>query len=235
MQYESRSVLLIDDDVELCGLMKEILGAQNLLLEAVHDGASGVTAVRNGNFDLVILDIMLPNIDGFEVLRLLRQESEIPVIMLTARTASSDRISGLELGADDYLPKPFEPRELYARIRGILRRAKQQVTSRGETIEMAPVKLDVSQRRVWNGDAEIALTTVEFDILHLLIQNAGRVVSRTDLIAKLYGREPSGFDRSVEVHICHLRQKLESPSPLIRTIRGAGYQFCPATEGDARR
>ena len=220
------SLLLVDDDLELCALMTEIFKRENLSVKAVHNGAAGLAAAREGNFDLVILDVMLPMLDGFEVLRQLRQDSELPVIMLTARTASADRISGLDLGADDYVPKPFEPQELAARIRAILRRAGKQATSRGEVLDAPPVKLDTGQRKVWASSGEVELTTVEFDILEMLVRSAGRVVSRTALIEMLYGRQPTMFDRSIDVHICHLRKKLESPQILIRTIRGTGYQFC---------
>ncbi|MEO8026730.1 MAG: response regulator transcription factor [Bryobacteraceae bacterium] len=231
---DTRSLLLIDDDTELCDLMTEILTAQKLSLTVANDGATGLAAARDGNFDLVILDVMLPRIDGFDVLRRLRESSEVPVIMLTARTASADRISGLELGADDYLPKPFDPRELYARICAILRRSRPARPD-GGILTVPPVKIDIEQRRVWNGSAEVDLTTVEFDILAVLLRSAGRIVQRAELVRKLYGRQLSGFDRSIDVHICHLRQKLDSEVPLIRTIRGSGYQFCtrrPESEGE---
>jgi two-component system, OmpR family, response regulator CpxR len=234
MAEPTRSLLLVDDDIELCALMTEILGAQGLRLVTAHDGAGGLALAREQAFDMVILDVMLPGMDGFEVLRRLRQLSEIPVIMLTARTATTDRIAGLELGADDYLPKPFEPRELYARIRGVLRRANRQSVSQGEMIEVGPVRIDPTRRQVWNGSREVGVTTAEFDILDVLMRQAGQIVTRAELIAKLYGREPSGFDRSIEVHICHLRQKLVSATPLIRTIRGTGYQFCAAAGREAQ-
>jgi two-component system response regulator CpxR len=226
MQDTTLSILLVDDDAELCALMQEILRPQRFELHSVHDGAAGLAAARAGTFDLAILDIMLPVMDGFQVLRELRRDSELPVIMLTSRTASLDRIAGLELGADDYLPKPFEPRELSARIRTILRRARKQSSSQGEIIEVPPIRIDTAQRRVWRALDEIEVTSVEFVILDALMRSAGHLVSRADLTHKLYGRQPSGFDRSIEVHICHLRKKLESDVPLIRTIRGSGYQFC---------
>jgi len=209
MRDETLSILLVDDDIELCAMMREILRPHHLELDSAHDGATGLAAARNGKFDLAILDIMLPVMDGFQVLRELRQDSELPVIMLTSRTASLDRIAGLELGADDYIPKPFEPRELSARIRTILRRAHKQSTARGEIIEVPPIRIDTAQRRVWRASDEIELTSVEFDILDVLMRSAGHIVSRADLTHKLYGRQPSGFDRSIEVHICHLRKKLE--------------------------
>ena len=228
MAEETLSILLVDDDVELCGLMRDILRPHRVELEAVHDGASGLTAARNGNYDLAILDVMLPTMDGFEILRQLRRDSELPVIMLTSRTASFDRIAGLELGADDYLPKPFEAGELSARIRAVLRRARKHAGTRGEIIEVFPVRIDTAQRRVWREKTEIELTSIEFEVLTLLMRSAGRVVTRAALIDKLYGREPSGYDTSIEVHICHLRKKLESGTQFIRTIRGSGYQFCVA-------
>jgi two-component system response regulator CpxR len=230
MAEAAPSLLMIDDDVELCDLMKEILASQQFQLSVVHDGAAGLASARDGSFDLVILDGMLPKKDGLEVLRELRRTSEIPVIMLTARSSSSDRISGLESGADDYLPKPFEPRELHARICAILRRTRPAAS--GGILSVPPLKLDTARRKVWSGDTEVEVTTVEFDILEHLMRSAGRIVPRADLVRKLYGRQPSGFDRSIDVHICHLRQKLESPDSLIRTIRGSGYQFCGAGEED---
>lgn len=222
------SVLLVDDDLELCALMKEIFRRQDVILHAVHDGAAGLAAAREGKFDLVILDVMLPVLDGFEVLRQLRQDSELPVILLTARTASSDRILGLDLGADDYVPKPFEPQELAARIRAILRRARKQSIPKGEIIELPPVKLDTAQRKVWSAGVEVELTSLEFDLLEFLMRSAGRVVSRVEIIDKLHGRQPGLYDRSIDVHICHIRKKLNSPGLLIRAIRGTGYQFCAA-------
>jgi len=234
MADQTRSILLVDDDVELCALMTEILGVQGLRLVTAHDGASGLALARERRFDLVILDVMLPGIDGFEVLRRIRQHGETPIIMLTARTASYDRIAGLELGADDYLPKPFEPRELYARIRGILRRADRQNVVQSEIIEVGPIRIDPARRQVWNDSREVDVTATEFDILDVLMRQAGHVVTRTELIARLYGREPSGLDSSIEVHICHLRQKLGSAAPLIRTIRGTGYHFCAAAGRESR-
>jgi two-component system response regulator CpxR len=156
--------------------------------------------------------------------------------MLTARTACSDRILGLDLGlgADDYVPKPFEPQELAARIRAILRRARKHSTGRGEIIELPPVKLDTAQRKVWSASVEIELTSLEFDMLEFLMRSAGRVVSRAEIIDKLHRRQPGLFDRSIDVHICHIRKKVDSPGLLIRAIRGTGYQLCAALAEHAR-
>src|SRR4051812_12578294 len=175
---------------------------------------------------------MLPGIDGFEILRRLRQKSKVPVIMLTARGEDVDRIVGLELGADDYLPKPFNPRELTARIRAILRRAEPGTAS--ARLEVNGVTLDMGSREVFLGGQSIELTTLEFDILEQLMRAAGRVLSRDALMDALYNRKSSPFDRSMDMHISHLRKKLEAGGKsLIKTVRGVGYQFSRTSEDAA--
>lgn len=220
------AILLIDDDVELCALIKEAMSEHGFEVDVAHDGRGALTAIGHRSYELAILDVMLPELDGFGVLRQLRSRTDLPVIMLTSRTSSADRIAGLEFGADDYIAKPFEPRELAARIRAILRRAYKQTSAQSQIIRLPPVSIDATQRRVWRDNDEVAVTSIEFDILELLMRSAGRIVSRADITEKLYGRQPSGFDSAIEVHICHLRRKLESETRLIRTIRGVGYQFC---------
>jgi two-component system, OmpR family, response regulator CpxR len=177
----------------------------------------------------VILDVMLPGLDGFEILRRLRPQSRVPVLMLTARGEDMDRIAGLEMGADDYLAKPFNPRELVARIRAILRRLAQPPSREGP-LEVNGVRIDPGTREVWANGQKIELTTFEFDILELLMRTAGKVLSRDDLMEHLYNRKATAFDRSIDMHISHLRKKLETDRPLIKTIRGSGYQFSLTAE-----
>jgi two-component system response regulator CpxR len=221
-------VLLIDDDVELCGLLGELLRREGFEVEARHDGAAGLEAARSGLADIVILDVGLPKLDGFGVLRKLRETSRVPVLMLTARGDDVDRIVGLELGSDDYLPKPFNPRELTARLRAILRRSEPVETP--ARLEINGVRLDPGSRAVWLDGAAVDLTTYEFDVLHTLMKSAGRVLSRDDLMESLYQRKSTPFDRAIDVHISNLRRKLEAGRTIIRTVRGVGYQFCRVSE-----
>lgn len=220
----SRSVLLIDDDTELCALMADYFAGHGIRIEAAHDGSKGLALAHAGNWDLIILDVMLPALDGFEVLRQLRKRSAVPVIMLTARTAERDRVAGLDAGADDYLPKPFGPEELLARIRAVLRRAGEMARPQSPVHEAGGIRINVQTRRVWNQRISVDVTSIEFDILELLVRAAGRVVSRDELAAALYQRRATPFERSIDVHISHLRKKLETHAqPLILTIRGVGY------------
>jgi two-component system, OmpR family, response regulator CpxR len=221
-------LLIVDDDVELCSLLKEFLQRESFTVECVHDGRSGLEAAKQGNYDLIVLDVMLPGLDGFELLKQLRRESRVPVLMLTARGEDVDRIVGLELGADDYLPKPFNPRELTARVKAILRRTEAKV-NRGR-IEVNGVVLDPGTREVTSDGKPIEVTTLEFDILEHLMRNAGRVVSRDGLMESLYNRKATPFDRSIDMHVSHLRRKLEGERPVIKTIRGVGYQFVHTPE-----
>jgi two-component system response regulator CpxR len=223
-------ILLIDDDVELCSLLAEFLKREGFDMEHEHDGNRGLDRALHGGFDLVILDVMLPGLDGFEILRRLRRESQIPVLMLTARGEDVDRIVGLELGADDYLPKPFNPRELAARVRAILRRLEARSTASAGRLEVNGVVLDPASREVSANGRRVELTTFEFDILEMLMRAAGRVLSRDDLMESMYNRKATPFDRSIDMHISHLRKKLETGQPLIKTIRGVGYQFCRTPE-----
>jgi two-component system response regulator CpxR len=217
-------VLVIDDDVELCGLLGEFLQREGFDVDFEHHGKRGLERALQPGHDLVVLDVMLPGLDGFEILRRLREKSRIPILMLTARGEDVDRIVGLDLGADDYLAKPFNPRELSARIRAILRRVSAPPS--GGHIEVNGVALDPGSRQVRCDGRDVEVTTLEFDILELLVRAAGRPVSRDELTESLYNRKATPFDRSIDMHVSHLRKKLEHGRTLIKTIRGEGYQFC---------
>jgi two-component system response regulator CpxR len=168
---------------------------------------------------------MLPGLDGLEVLRQVRRRSLVPIIMLTARTTKDDRVAGLEAGADDYLPKPFDPEELIARVRAVLRRVTRRKTASPEIIEVNRVKMIPGTREVWVGERSVDVTTIEFDILELIVRSAGRIVSRNELAAAIHQRPASPLDRSLDVHVSRLRKKLGAEGELIRTIRGVGYLF----------
>jgi len=224
-------LLIVDDDVELCSLLQEFLEGEGFTVECLHEGRAALEAAQRSGFDLIILDVMLPGMDGLEILKRLRLESRVPVLMLTARGEDVDRIIGLELGADDYLPKPFNPRELSARVKAILRRTETRV-NRGR-VEVNGVLLDPGTREVTCEGKQLDITTLEFDILEQLMRNAGRVVSRDTLMESLYNRRATPFDRSIDMHVSHLRRKLEGGRPVIKTIRGAGYQFCQSMEDAA--
>jgi two-component system, OmpR family, response regulator CpxR len=227
-------ILLIDDDAELCALLVELLSREGFSVECEHEGTRGLDQALTGGHDLVVLDVMLPGLDGFEILRRLRARSRVPVLMLTARGDDTDRISGLEMGADDYLAKPFNPRELLARIRAILRRLERPPSAEGP-LEVNGVRIDPGSREVAVNGRKVELTTFEFDILELLMRSAGRVLSRDDLMEHLYNRKATPFDRSVDMHVSHLRKKLETGQPPIKTIRGVGYQFCRTPEEQAEK
>jgi two-component system response regulator CpxR len=216
---------LIEDDTELTALMRDYFSQHEFRIEAAHDGRTGLARALEGTHDLIILDAMLPVLDGFEVLRQLRKRSTVPVIMLTARVAQTDRVMGLNAGADDYLPKPFGPEELLARIRAVLRRTARPVPP-SLTVEAAGLQLDPEKRLATYHGEPLELTAFQFDILELLVRAAGRTVSRDELAAALHQRPASPFERSLDVHISHLRRKLEREGQTpIRTVRGAGYQF----------
>ena len=221
----------MDDDAELCSLLSEFLGREGFTVDCEHDGRKGLARALENKHELVVLDVMLPGIDGFEILKRIRQQSRVPVLMLTARGEDVDRIVGLELGADDYLSKPFNPRELIARIRAILRRI--QTPPAGGRIEVNGVTLDPGTREVFCEGQAIPTTTLEFDILEILMRQAGRVVSRDALMESMYNRKATPFDRSIDMHVSHLRKKLESGRELIKTIRGVGYQFSAGSDEKA--
>jgi two-component system response regulator CpxR len=222
------SLLLVDDDAELCGMMREFLAQAGHRLECAYNGREGLACALNGAHDLIILDVMLPVLDGFGVLTQLRRRKAVPVIMLTARVQQHDRIQGLDAGADDYLPKPFDPDELLARIRAVLRRTEARLPTAPEALSIGAIRLNPATREVWSSGALIDLTEMEFDLLEMLIRAAGRVVSREEITAALFEREATPYDRFLDVHISHLRKKLEDGRRLIRTVRGVGYVFAVA-------
>jgi two-component system response regulator CpxR len=226
-------ILMIDDDVELCELVKEYLALEGFEVEAAHEGEAGLERALSGEYALLVLDVMLPGLGGFDVLRRIRAASRLPVLMLTARGDEIDRIVGLELGADDYLPKPFNPRELIARIRAILRRAQappDDLTAppAPPLIAVGDVEVDVGARTVRRAGELVELTAAEFDLLLALLRAAGRVVTREDLAQAALGRALPSFDRSVDMHVSNLRKKLghyAGEVERIKTVRGAGYIY----------
>ena len=221
------SVLLIDDDRELCRMLEEYLAPEGFKLAAVHDGETALYTLGRHNFDLIVLDVMLPRLGGLDVLRLLRQKITTPVLMLTARGEDIDRVVGLELGADDYLPKPFNPRELVARMRAILRRSLllEAQPGRRERIEAGPVSLHLASRTASARGQTITLTGVEFRVLELLMQQVGTVISREQLTRQVLGRRLTPYDRSIDTHISNIRRKLSSVADTvsIQNVRRSGY------------
>lgn len=223
-------VLIIDDDEELCDLVSEYLSVEGFEVESMHDGDAGLERARAGVFDLAILDVMMPKKNGFDVLRELRKTSRLPVLMLTARGDDMERIVGLEIGADDYLPKPFNPRELVARIRAILRRASGEAIDLNlpEKLAIDDLELSASSRSATIDGTEIVLTSLEFDLLAALARHAGNVVKKEDLSETVLERELSPYDRSLDMHISNLRKKLglrPDGSERIKTIRSVGYIY----------
>ena len=230
---EKDRILVVDDDTELCDLLIEYLEPEGFEVEAVHDPQSGIRESLSGNHALVVLDVMLPGLSGFEVLRQIRKESTVPVLMLTARGDEVDRIVGLEIGADDYLPKPFNPRELIARIRAIQRRSERQpqagaAAAQRHRITVGDVELDKGTRAVRRGEEQVELTAVEFSLLEVLLEQAGQIVNRAELVKGVLGRSLSPYDRSIDVHISSLRKKLGhtvDDRERIKTVRGIGYLY----------
>jgi two-component system response regulator CpxR len=222
----SITVLLVDDDAELCSLLRRLLGMDGFHVKAVHDADSGVREALEGEYELVILDVMLPGGDGRKVLRRIRLTSQVPVIMLTARGDEADRIAGLERGADDYLPKPFNPRELVARMRAVLRRKSGSALP--EVLRIGDLEIDCAERRVARNGDDVALTGAEFEVLLLLVRSAGKVLSREEIAEAALGRGMGFFDRSIDNHISNLRKKLGShvgEVERIQNVRGTGYVY----------
>jgi two-component system response regulator CpxR len=214
---------MVDDDVELCALVSEYLHAHGFQVTVVHEGATGLRAAIEGRHQLVLLDVMLPMLDGFEVLRQLRQRSNVPVIMLTARAEEVDRVRGFSEGTDDYLVKPFAAAELLGRVRAVLRRASSAPASTPKVTLAGSITLDAHTGVALRNGVSLDLTPTEFLILETLVRASGRVVSRDELAAILHQREASPYERSLDVHVSNLRRKLDSSD--IRTVRGVGYLY----------
>ena len=217
-------VLVIDDDRKLCGLLSAYLSSTGFEVVTAGTGDDGLRILRAEEPDIVVLDVMLPGADGFEVCRAIRRTSSVPIVMLTARGEVTDRVVGLELGADDYMPKPFEPRELVARIQAILRRGR----STEGVWKFGPLRVDPERRSAFINDEPVPLTTAEFDLLELLIRSRGRVLSRGNILDEVKGEAWDAFDRSIDVLVSRLRQKLDDDPRqprYVRTVRGSGYAF----------
>jgi two-component system OmpR family response regulator len=214
-------ILLIDDDEKLAGPLQQYFARFDLSLSNEINPLSAIERIGNETFDLIILDVMLPDIDGFEACKRIRRNSDIPIIMLTARGEVMDRVIGLELGADDYLPKPFEPRELVARIQNILRRNKSAPTT---VYQWGNLQLDIGAKQLLRDDKPVFLTATEYELLSLLAQNQHQILSRDEIMHELRGIDADIFSRAIDVLVSRLRRKLERPE-LIRTVRGLGYQL----------
>lgn len=220
-------LLIVDDDTELTDLLTQYLEPEGYTISCVHDGEAAVKKALNQAFDVIILDVMLPKLNGFEVLKALREHLETPILMLTARGDDIDRIVGLEIGADDYLSKPCNPRELVARLRAILRRT-QKIPANRPIIKHHSIILDCAKRQVtYQGDF-LELTNAEFNILEMLIKSPGQAFSKEELTEYALGRKYTAYDRSIDVHISNLRNKLgntDQGEPLVKTVRGFGYSL----------
>ncbi|TMN37142.1 response regulator [Pseudoalteromonas sp. S2755] len=225
------SILLIDDDQELCSLLKEYFAAEGFEVAMAHVGTEGLKLALKQNFDLILLDVMLPEMDGFEVLKALRVQKMTPVIMLTAKGDDFDRIFGLELGADDYIPKPFNHRELLARVKAITRRVDHyKQHSPDDTFTIHQLRLDVASRSATVNGEMLSLTGTEYEVLHLLVRTAGEVVDKQTISRQVLGRPLVPYDRSIDMHVSNVRKKIAALSEhtYIKTIRGAGYIFLKA-------
>ncbi len=222
------SILIVDDEENIRNLVKAYLEREGYTVYVAQDGPGALAAFRRYHPDLLVLDVMLPGLDGLEVLQQIRRESDVYVLLLTAKSEETDRIVGLTVGADDYLTKPFSPRELVARVKAILRRGRSEKAEEGETLAFAHIRIDSQRYKVWRDGEEIELTTLEFKLLKTLAMYAGMVLSREQLLERVWGYDFYGDERVVDVHIGHLRQKLE-PDPsnpqYLFTVRGVGYKF----------
>ncbi len=220
-------ILLIDDDLGLAELLAQLLELEGFNLTLAHDGQSGLSLALEQEFDLILLDVMLPKLNGFEVLKALRNKKQTPVLMLTARGDEIDRVVGLEIGADDYLPKPFNDRELVARIKAIIRRTGQQNDEQQSgIIEFADIKLDPSRQEVICQEQLLILTGTEFSLLYFMLQHSGEVLSKEELSENVLGKKLMPFDRSLDMHLSNLRKKLperDDGRPRVKTLRGKGY------------
>ena len=223
-------ILIVDDDEELCELVSEYLTVEGFDVKCANDGEEGLNQALSDEYDLAILDVMLPRMNGFDVLRKLRETSKLPVLMLTARGDDMERIVGLEIGADDYLPKPFNPRELAARLRAILRRAttRNEENGSGEKLDVDGIQISPASRAAVLDGIDLNLTSVEFELLRVLLSEAGKVVKKEDLSQRVLERDLSPYDRSLDMHISNLRKKLGARgngTERIKTIRSVGYIY----------
>jgi len=227
-------ILIADDDVELCQLLTDFLELEGFKVTSIHNGDEAANLVKDASFDLMVLDIMLPGKQGLDVLRTIRTYSDLPVVMLTARGDDTDRILGLELGADDYVPKPCNPQELAARIRAVLRRAQSTASSqKKDKLSTGDLLLDATRRELYFKDSPIHLTSTEFEILQLLMLRAGQVVDKETISIEVLKRKLAAYDRSIDVHISNIRKKLGQfgiGDDLIKNIRGVGYQYTQAID-----
>lgn len=226
-------ILLVDDDVELCEMLVEYLGSEGFTVDVAHDGESGVQRALSGDYAVVVLDVMLPALNGFDALRRIRAESAMPILMLTARGDDVDRIVGLEMGADDYLAKPCNPRELVARLRAILRRVQPSLSAHNERhpagiLRCGNIEVRPASRQVIYMEKMLELTSTEYNILEVLVRQAGQVVTKETLSEQALGRKLTRYDRSIDMHVSKLRHKLGTDpdaQALIQTVRGIGYQL----------
>ena len=220
--------LMVEDDARLASLTRDYLGKHGVVVTVMPDGRRGLEEARRERYDCILLDLMLPGMDGISLCQKLREHSDVPIIMITARGEEADRVMGLEIGADDYLAKPFSPRELLARVKALVRRARGQVGPTVRTLTVGDLSLDPGARQARLGGDELPLTSYEFSLLYALVERAGRVLSREQLMELARGSAEEAFDRSVDVHISRLRQKLGDDSrrpKRIKTVRGVGYQY----------
>lgn len=224
-------ILLVDDDAELGGMMTEYFARLGHRIDCAYNGRDGLVRALQQNYAVVLLDVMLPTVNGFSVLQRLRQRSRVPVIVLTARIRRDDVIAGLNGGADDYLTKPFDPDELLARIHAILRRAAGHADHQAPIRVFNDLRIDLPAREVRSGGRLVELTALEFELLEVLTRVPGRVVLRDEITQAVLNRSNSPYDRALDVHISHLRAKLEGSRILIRTVRGAGYAFTVTADG----
>jgi DNA-binding response OmpR family regulator len=231
-----KKILVVDDEPQIMRVLKGYLEAAGFQVIPAYDGAEALTAFRHATPDLIVLDLMLPQVDGLDVARAVRRESDVPIIMLTARVDEADRLIGLELGADDYVAKPFSPREVVARVRAVLRRAGGGTEPAGRVLSAGDVALDMDKRQASVAGRPVELTPTEFDLLATLVESPGRVFSRMQLLDKLQGYAYEGYERTIDVHVKNLRQKIEADPKrpvYILTVYGLGYKFVEA--GDAQQ
>jgi two-component system alkaline phosphatase synthesis response regulator PhoP len=230
----SKKVLLVDDEPQIVRVLRGYLESAGFQVVVAYDGMEGLAAFRHEAPDLIILDLMLPEMDGLDVARAVRRESQVPIIMLTARVEEADRLIGLELGADDYVAKPFSPREVVARVRAVLRRVAGPETS-SQALSVGGVTLDLEKRQVSVGGRPVDLTPTEFDLLAALMESPGRVFSRMQLLDRVQGYAYEGYERTIDAHVKNLRQKIEEDARhprYVLTVYGLGYKFA---EPDARQ